>query len=503
MKRFTNIFITLLLLLILSNNNYAQANLISKKFKINKEGADVNYKVKNNNLIINYNFKNATQFSLITKKKLNLNTWKDLVLKYKNPYPANILQIIFKDNNGTLFGKEINLKSGKSFNEKMIDLSDLEYFNGDDFSLDYDKVKSIQITLIKDKNKKGTLTISKLQFKGKIKKADISSSTPASKKTDLNKLPWYIEAHTDGKTKAKIKLNTMLAGQKCDAVIYNFAKGEWFQLIKNVELNINNLNTFSFDYINTNPSENRLAIRITDTDGSFFGVRANIKYKPNKWQSVKINLNNLSYNWGGDTILDKENINRIYIIIEKINGGKGKIGIKNLSFQKLAEMDNVEEDEISKKKAKITLKRFTEVLYDQGAFAKLVMPKGKDFVYINYNLSKGNWVQFKRSLDLSKINLSKYKKMKFKYILTTNNDSEGFNIKFAAKDWSFYMQIIKKVKKNSNEWETIVLNLRDFKYAWGKNKDLKLSNICNVFFCIDNPGSSKGKLFIKDLEFYR
>lgn len=144
---------------------------------------------------------------------------------------------------------------------------------------------------------------------------------------------WYGEADSDGSF-ISVSNQSFLKGKKCTTAVYDFKYGIWIQINCYASINIEDWNYLVFDYINTNPYNNQLSVKLSDRDGSFFGYKVTEALYPNRWQKVSIPIDKLKYLfWGEDQILDREKIKKIFISLEKKEGGKGKIGIRNVMFK--------------------------------------------------------------------------------------------------------------------------------------------------------------------------
>lgn len=162
---------------------------------------------------------------------------------------------------------------------------------------------------------------------------------------DLSDIPWMGESDRKGGW-VRVEADSILRDRECNRAEYDFEKsGRWIQLVMNLDVNVEGLKAITFDYLDTNKRANKFEIRISDYNGSLYGTEVSSLTNyyditdesgdiPKEWQKVVVDLNDLAYLGGGDTILDQKKIKRIVVVLEKIEGGFGEIGISDFILKR-------------------------------------------------------------------------------------------------------------------------------------------------------------------------
>lgn len=150
---------------------------------------------------------------------------------------------------------------------------------------------------------------------------------------DLSNIKWIGLADEAGST-IQVKNKSKINNESYIFIDYDFGTGAWVQLKKSLNIDISNYDYISFDMININELQNKFVIGFIDDNGSFFINSIDIDRLSENWQRVVIPTNEFYYMGGGDTQLNQKSIKKIILSLEKIEGGKGRLGIKNINFTK-------------------------------------------------------------------------------------------------------------------------------------------------------------------------
>ena len=140
---------------------------------------------------------------------------------------------------------------------------------------------------------------------------------------------WLAEFHDQG-AKASLKIDDS-QGAPVVVMDWDLGAGMWAQAVDRLEADISGYDTLVFS-IRGEGDRNRLTLKISDKDGSFFGADILATSGDTEWKEIRIPLNSLKYLWGSDSILDQKSISRIFIAVERSKGGKGTLYIKGLKF---------------------------------------------------------------------------------------------------------------------------------------------------------------------------
>lgn len=144
---------------------------------------------------------------------------------------------------------------------------------------------------------------------------------------------WVAEFHDQG-AKASLKIDDT-QGAPVVVLDWDLGPAMWAQAVDRLEVDASAYDTIVFS-IRGEGDRNRLTLKLSDRDGSFFGADIMATSGDAEWKEIRIPINSLKYFWGSDNVLDQKNISRIFIAVERSKGGKGILYIKGLKFVQAA-----------------------------------------------------------------------------------------------------------------------------------------------------------------------
>lgn len=142
---------------------------------------------------------------------------------------------------------------------------------------------------------------------------------------------WYCESQQDQGSTAELKI--VKDGDKDVVELdWDLGQGKWAQAVSYFGSDATAYTAIKFS-VKGEGENNRISLKLSDADGSFFGRDLPVTTATPEWKEVRVPLVSMKYLWGGDKVLNKDTLDRIYVSIERAKGGKGKIFIRDVSFE--------------------------------------------------------------------------------------------------------------------------------------------------------------------------
>lgn len=316
---------------------------------------------------------------------------------------------------------------------------------------------------------------------------------------------WITSAHDKGSS-SKIKLDK---GDVDKAVFMDFdlGDGNWVILSKQMKKNFSGLSKikFSYYYKHEKGLNNIFEIKLYDQDGSVYGKQIE-KLTQNQWQSVDLDFSEFTYWWGGDSELDLSKIVKIEFAVSKKEGGKGSLGIDQLSLsgyiggkvEKKVEIKTLDTGEYTLLDNMNSVKGWTASYDDKGASCSLKSIKGKKkkAVGMKFNMGSGGWVYISKPVTKKILSMRK-----IKYFYKYKGKPNILEIKLQDKDGSFFGH--KKEVNETSSWKDVEINLSDFSYWWGGDEQLDLKNLKSIDFALSKGSGGSGLLSIDEIQYQK
>lgn len=126
----------------------------------------------------------------------------------------------------------------------------------------------------------------------------------------------------------------IVPGEKDKAfrVDYNMDSGNWFEIRKDIDVDLTDMEALEFYYKGGN-AVNNIEVKIRDKDGTIYGVILEGASNIPDWKKVQLDFSRFKYMWGGDEKLDLTQIKSISFAIARGRGGKGYILFDDLKIK--------------------------------------------------------------------------------------------------------------------------------------------------------------------------
>lgn len=151
----------------------------------------------------------------------------------------------------------------------------------------------------------------------------------------------YLLLQEAGVFKAETNFNATLAvdttrseGELALQLTYALNEGVWVQCFVNVQENFSNYSRVQFLFKGEG-ANNTLEFKMVDSDGTNVGIFWPQETGKKTWTVVNIPLSDLTYLWGGDSMMELKRLRQIFFAVSKKpgdQGGRGRVIIRGIKF---------------------------------------------------------------------------------------------------------------------------------------------------------------------------